>query len=49
MKEAVIDNSDLLSKRGEKIQIVMTKAQKLKEESSSYIREVIGNNSRELD
>ncbi len=49
MKEAVIDNSDLLSKRGEKIHIVTTKAQKLREESSSYIREVNEFNSRELD
>lgn len=40
MKEAILENSDLLNKRQEKIHIVTTKAEKLKHESNTYFREV---------
>ena len=40
MNEAVLDSSDLLNQRGDKIQILTTKAEKLKIDSTTYFREV---------
>lgn len=41
MKQDVIESSDFLSQRGEAIKIVTTKAERIKEESSTYFREVV--------
>lgn len=40
MKEAVLESCDLTSQRGEKIQIITKKAEKLKDDSSSLLSEV---------